>query len=295
MTIALAYLGDLSRVRITLTDLPNGLVHVERSTNQLFWQTVRGGKALVVEAGGAVLDDYEFASDVENFYRLTILELEGPLMEVFEASGTWTKPLGLVAVRVRQVGGGGSGGGCAATGVGEASEGGGGGGGEYAEAIIPASALGATETVTVGTGGAGAAAGAAGSNGLATSFGAHLITNAGSAGNAGAASSGNLFTAGGNGGIGGGGTATEKFDVDGDDGGPGSVINGRAAKAARGGGTVLGAGGYSSTLSSTGLVGQRYGGGSTGAANSASDTARGSTAGAAGVVIVENIFWPPGA
>lgn len=60
MTIALSYLDDLSRVRIDLSDLPDGVAHVERSTNDLFWETVRGGVELPVVDGVAQLDDYEF-------------------------------------------------------------------------------------------------------------------------------------------------------------------------------------------------------------------------------------------
>lgn len=44
-------------------------VAVERSTNQVTWVTVRGGASL--PSGAIALDDYEFAPDVLNYYRVT--------------------------------------------------------------------------------------------------------------------------------------------------------------------------------------------------------------------------------
>lgn len=75
MTIALSYNDDLSRVQIAVTDLPfeTGTIRIERSTNELFWQTVRGASELPVTGNAASVDDYEFAADVENFYRATSL------------------------------------------------------------------------------------------------------------------------------------------------------------------------------------------------------------------------------
>jgi len=66
------------------------------------------------------------------------------IVHEFDASGTWTKPTdaGIVIVEMIGAGGGGS-----------ARYGGGGGG--YVRRIVPASALQATETVTIGAGGAG--------------------------------------------------------------------------------------------------------------------------------------------
>lgn len=74
MAISLAYLDDLSRVQITLSGIEDGTVRIERSTNQLFWQTVRGGVELPVSGGTASLFDYEFTPDVENFYRVIRLD-----------------------------------------------------------------------------------------------------------------------------------------------------------------------------------------------------------------------------
>lgn len=75
MTIGLSYNNDLSRVQIELTSLPADVpVLVERSANELYWETVRGGVSLPVVSGEADLDDFEFFSDQENFYRVTATE-----------------------------------------------------------------------------------------------------------------------------------------------------------------------------------------------------------------------------
>lgn len=72
MTVTPTYDSTLSRVRIAATGLasaPTALV--ERSTDQISWTTVRGGTAVPVSGGACALDDYEFAADVTNFYRVT--------------------------------------------------------------------------------------------------------------------------------------------------------------------------------------------------------------------------------
>jgi hypothetical protein len=73
MTVSCVYNGDLSRVTITATGLGDAQTAlVERSTDQVVWSTVRGGTAVAVTAGTmAALDDYEFSSDVQNWYRVT--------------------------------------------------------------------------------------------------------------------------------------------------------------------------------------------------------------------------------
>ncbi len=105
-------------------------------------------------------------------------------IQEFTSTGTstWTKPAGAKLVYVLMFGGGGGGAsgrrrasGSSAT---AAFGGGGGGAGGRTELWIPASALGATETVTVGAGGTGGAAqtaddtnGSNGTDGTITSFG----------------------------------------------------------------------------------------------------------------------------
>lgn len=92
---------------------------------------------------------------------------------------TWTKPSNLKYVIVEVIAGGGGGGGNTAA-NGECT---GGAGGGYAREIIPAAALGATETVTVGGGGTGEVGSgscAGGNTGGPSSFGAHLSATGGS-------------------------------------------------------------------------------------------------------------------
>lgn len=73
MTVSLAYDATISRVRIDATGLNDALTAVvERSTNQVTWTTVRGGLGVPVTAGVIpTVDDYEFAPDVINYYRVT--------------------------------------------------------------------------------------------------------------------------------------------------------------------------------------------------------------------------------
>lgn len=69
MAIALSYEPTLSRVQIALSALAVTTVRIERSTNELYWETVRGGDVLPVTAGAASLDDYEFPVAL-TFYRV---------------------------------------------------------------------------------------------------------------------------------------------------------------------------------------------------------------------------------
>jgi hypothetical protein len=74
IVLTLTYDPALSRVRITATGMDVfTLATVERSTNQISWTTVRGGDTVSVAAGTLKLDDYEFAPNVLNYYRLRTL------------------------------------------------------------------------------------------------------------------------------------------------------------------------------------------------------------------------------
>ena len=97
-------------------------------------------------------------------------------MVIFTSSGTWTKDAGLKYIVVEVIGGGG---GAAGAGSGSGINGGGGGAGGYSKEIILASALGATETVTIGTAGAGGTGYNDGAAGGTTSFGAFLQATGG--------------------------------------------------------------------------------------------------------------------
>jgi hypothetical protein len=111
-------------------------------------------------------------------------------VQVFTASGTWTKPASGLSTRIYCVGGGGGGGGGrrgAAASVRAGGAGGGGGARSFIE--LPTSALTGTVAVTVGTAGsAGAAAtandttGGSGGSGGTTTFGSYLRAGAGTGG-----------------------------------------------------------------------------------------------------------------
>lgn len=71
-SFSLMYDAVLSRVRVAAAGLgPAVTARVERSTNQVTWTTVRGGAEFVVVDGAVALDDYEFAANVVNYYRVT--------------------------------------------------------------------------------------------------------------------------------------------------------------------------------------------------------------------------------
>ena len=99
-----------------------------------------------------------------------------PTQQVFTSSGTWSKPTGLRAVRVRVIGGGGGGSGSSTNNAGGA----GGGGGGYAESLVVASSLSSTVTVTVGPGGTGNIG--SGSDGGTSVFSSHATATGGEGG-----------------------------------------------------------------------------------------------------------------
>ncbi len=172
-------------------------------------------------------------------------------MQVFTASGTWTKPSGITKIKVYVTGGGGGGkyppgnltddfGPC-------------GGAGGTAIKIIDVSAI-TSETVTIGAGGAGTTSNVNASDGGTTTFGSHCSATGGIGGKA----SGNS----GSGGLGASGDLNLRGGVGG--GGSTNLTSGSVTRLASGGNSYWSGGGGqagSSTLAETGLHGSGGGGG----------------------------------
>lgn len=81
MSLTATYSADVSRVRLTAADLDPAAVSADlaRTVDGIRWADVRGGQSAAVAAGALVLpvDDYEFAADVPNTYRITTYDAGG--------------------------------------------------------------------------------------------------------------------------------------------------------------------------------------------------------------------------
>jgi hypothetical protein len=206
-------------------------------------------------------------------------------VQVFTASGTWTRPTGIRKVITEVVGAGGGGGGAAATAINESCAAGGGGGGGYCTKLIDVSSI-ASATITIGAAGA---AGAAGANGggvggnSSWSDGTNTLTANGGGGGSGAVVGSGAQA-------GAGGTATGgDLNITGQGGGSSAGSPSGGVQLSPGGGiggsSVRGGGGHSPSANNTGNAGGNYGGGGSGGAG-ANGAARAGGAGAAGVVVV---------
>ncbi len=135
-------------------------------------------KDVHLSAGDAVI----LVRSAAGWRCMQILGATGRRIQVFTASGTWIKDPQAKIIRVELWGAGGGGSsGRKGVSTGNASGAAGGGGGAFVERFFDASALGASETVTIGAGGLGGVGqtslttnGNSGSNGGNTTFGSLL-------------------------------------------------------------------------------------------------------------------------
>ncbi len=240
------------------------------------------------DTGGAAEDLWAVQSGIGEI--VTTSEAARTFIQVFSASGTYVKPLGLRKLLVIVTGGGGGGGGCIDDGAGTAAAGGGGGGGTAIE-WIDGQSIAATQTVTIGaagTAGTSGTSGAAGAGGT-SSFGSFCSATGGGAGIADNTNSSDdrVTSAGGAGGVGSGGT----LNLPGSLGLAGITLSTGVSKAGNGGGSFWGGGGLGNTSGGAGVApaGANSGaGGGGGCVDSATD--RDGAAGAAGVVVVMEFF-----
>lgn len=207
---------------------------------------------------------------------------KAPTKQIFNASGTWTKPTGCRFIKVMNVAAGGAGGGALGAAA-QASMGLGGGAGGFATEWIDVTAI-SSVVVTIGAGGV-AVSGAAGGAGGSTSFGAHCSATGGSGGNIAVAGTTVVYATASANGVGSGGDINGGGSI----GSPGYRSSGTAAVAGAGSAAAFPGGGGARSSQGDGVTGTSPGSGG-GGAISYNTTPQTGGGGADGVVVVEEFY-----
>lgn len=232
-------------------------------------ETIDGKTTLILPAGS------EAVVGCDGTALYTLILKRPPFVQEFTSSGTYTPTRGAKRAYVEVQGAGGGGGGTGAAGAGsEGGAGGGGGAGGYAAKWIDLTALTGDPTITIGAAGtAGATGGGDGGDGGDASYddtsvgGSDTLTARGGKGGTHASNVGVSQAA--KGGDGGGASGGD-VNAHGQPGGAGFVLDGAGGDddviGGHGGSSRFGGGGPTQHANNTGVAGQGYGAGGSGAA-----------------------------
>ncbi len=214
--------------------------------------------------------------------------LKPPTKQLFTTLGSasYFTPAGCVFIKVTVVGGGGGSGGCAIAGATASAAGGGGGGGTSISYSAPSPLQ--VIALVVGAGGPGGAPGAnAGITGSQSIFAGTYTGGGGVGGGAGGTQAIGFDGIGGTGGAGSNGT----FNIPGSSGFTGIVLSTTQVRGGEGGMSQFGPMGIQFINGNgSGGAGQGFGGGATGSANQTGNGAQAGSAGAAGMILVEEYY-----
>lgn len=294
---------------ITNTMLVNSTFTVTAGTNLTGGGTAALGGALTLNcptfvasgashAAGAVPDPGSIAGTTKFLREDATWQVpagggtqHNPVVRIYTANDTWTKPANLDYIETWVKGGGGGGASGGTAGVGQASAGGGGGSGGLAYKKIAAASLAATESVTVGAAGTGGTVGGLGGGaGGNSQFSGTLLVkgNGGAGGLTGNAGVTALIVNGGAGGAASGGD----INAPGAPGHPGMRIDGTDIAPGTGGSSEYGGGGFSpaSSIPPAGNFGTGRGAGGSGGGSLNNDGGNAGGDGTAGIVIVREFY-----